>query len=325
MKINILLLSLFLPLLAAAQKKFTIEGSIGLPDSTTISLITQGDKPVLIQKTKVKNGRFYLSGNYQEVIMANLLVFFEGGMMTRTIYLEDGVIHVKAGKKLSEAIVTAGPLNKEWDAWQQQHGQDLKKMNIAEVTSYVQQHPASPVSLDLLIYYWGSRHSLYPLLKDLDVSIRQLERAKKYSQYVESELALSPGGMAPDFTVQDPGGNSWKLSDFRGKYVLIDFWASWCKPCRAAIPELTKVYNKYRDKGFTILGVSIDKKASDWINAVETDKVPWKQGSDLQGEQGEVARLYRVSYVPLLYLLDPEGRIIGGNDFEKVLADRLGN
>lgn len=318
-------LFLLLPLLGNAQAKFTIEGSIDLPDSTNISLITQGDKPVLIQKTKIRNGKFQLSGNYQEVMMANLLVFADGGMMTRTIYLEDGVVHVKAGKKLSDAILTAGPLNKEWDAWQQKHGQDLKKLNIADVAAYVQQHPSSPLSLDLLIYDSERRHLLYPLLKELDVSIRELERAKRYSRFVESELTLRPGGIAPDFTVQDPGGSSWKLSDYRGKYVLIDFWASWCKPCRAAIPELTEVYNKYKDKGFTILGVSIDKNARDWINAVEADKVPWKQGSDVQGEQGEVARLYRISYVPLLFLLDPEGRIIGGNDFEKVLADRLGH
>ena len=119
------------------------------------------------------------------------------------------------------------------------------------------------------------------------------------------------------------------LTDFRGKYVLVDFWASWCRPCRAENPNVVRVYNQYKDKGFEILGVSLDKSKDAWLKAIEQDKLTWKHVSDLKFWQSEAAQLYGVSSIPYTILLDPEGTIIAQNlrgaSLERKLAELLGS
>ena len=124
---------------------------------------------------------------------------------------------------------------------------------------------------------------------------------------------LMVGGTAPDFSQETPEGEPLRLSDLRGKVVLIDFWASWCGPCRAENPNVVKVYEKYREKGFEILGVSLDNKRDRWLKAIKADELTWPQVSDLKGWQNEVAQAYGVHSIPQTILLDPEGKIIARN------------
>jgi peroxiredoxin len=116
---------------------------------------------------------------------------------------------------------------------------------------------------------------------------------------------------APDFVQPDANGKTFSLSDFKGKYVLVDFWASWCSPCRTEIPELKSVYEKYKDKNFTILSISLDKDKEKWMEAIAYEQMPWLQLSDLKADQNSAAQAYKVLGIPANFLIDPNGKIIG--------------
>jgi peroxiredoxin len=136
------------------------------------------------------------------------------------------------------------------------------------------------------------------------------------------------GAEAPEIEMETPEGEMMKLSDLRGKYVLIDFWASWCGPCRRENPNVKKVYSKYKDKGFEILGVSLDRDKSRWIKAIEADGLPWPHVSDLRQWKNEAAQTYGVSSIPYTVLVDPEGKIVAtrlrGASLEAKLAEVFG-
>jgi peroxiredoxin len=136
------------------------------------------------------------------------------------------------------------------------------------------------------------------------------------------------GETAPDFVQADPDGKNIKLSDFRGKVLLVDFWASWCGPCRKENPNVVKVYNQYRDKGLEILGVSLDQDKARWMQAIQADGLPWKHVSDLKGWRNDAAALYGVTSIPSTLLLDKSGKILARNlrgaDLERKIAEVLG-
>ncbi|MBO9699599.1 MAG: TlpA family protein disulfide reductase [Sporocytophaga sp.] len=132
------------------------------------------------------------------------------------------------------------------------------------------------------------------------------------------------GQKAPDFEIEDPNGKTIHLSDLTGKVVLLDFWASWCMPCREANPEVVAIYQKYHDKGFEIFSVSLDTKREAWLNAIKKDQLSWpNHGSDLKGWENAVAELYEVSGIPATFLIDEKGFIIGTDLDEYDLDKKL--
>ena len=151
--------------------------------------------------------------------------------------------------------------------------------------------------------------------------------ASMYAQ-IEQVKALMKGGTAPDFSQNNPDGEALSLSDFKGKIVLLDFWASWCGPCRRENPNVVKVYEKYKDKGFEILGISLDRGREKWLQAIEADGLTWPQVSDLKGWQNEVALLYGVRSIPHTVLIGKDGEVIAnklrGPALEAKLAEILG-
>jgi peroxiredoxin len=134
---------------------------------------------------------------------------------------------------------------------------------------------------------------------------------------------LAVGSIAPEIELPDPDGNIIKLSSLRGNYVLIDFWAAWCGPCRKENPNVVRMYHKYRDKGFEIFGVSLDRKHEDWIKAIDSDGLIWTHVSDLKYFNSEAAKTYNINAIPATYLIDQEGKIIGKNLRGKSLEEKL--
>jgi len=151
---------------------------------------------------------------------------------------------------------------------------------------------------------------------------------KELTTRVDNMRALAIGAMAPEINLPGPNGEQLPLSSLRGKYVLIDFWAAWCKPCRQENPNVLASYNKYKDKGFEILGVSLDRTKDAWLKAIEEDGLVWKHVSDLKYFNSEAAAIYQINAIPATYLIDPDGKIIAknlrGESLERKLEEIFG-
>ena len=314
-----------LPLLGNAQKKFVIDGSLDAPDNTMLHLIYPGPKNWQVDSVKLLHGKFHFTGEYTEPVKANITMRIgTGDYRSVSFYLENIPVKISAGKDLRTAAVKGGTVNREWAAWKKMNGMDNDNPDSGLIASYVSKYPASVVSLDLVIEKLNTE-KYFSLFEQLAPELKTLPRAQEYDRFVNGHRALKAGQMAPDFTVADPGGNTWKLSEYRGRYVYLDFWASWCKPCRAAHPWLSKINERFKHKGFVLLGISLDYKKEAWLKAIAEDHVQWKQGSELKGFNGEIAKLYQIGILPNGILIDPDGRIMEKGNIEKTLEERLGN
>jgi peroxiredoxin len=137
--------------------------------------------------------------------------------------------------------------------------------------------------------------------------------AKEFITMVDNMKATAIGQITPEIELPNPEGQVIKLSSLRGKYVLVDFWAKWCGPCRRENPNVVKAYQKYKDKGFEVYGVSLDRNKEDWVQAIQEDGLTWTQVSDLKYFESKAAADYNISAIPFSILVDPQGKIIAKN------------
>jgi peroxiredoxin len=205
-----------------------------------------------------------------------------------------------------------------------------KGMEDSVYTPFARNHPQSPLALYILQLYAQDDPDA-PVLRTLFDGLSPAVRGSKAGKDLDEKLAIaaktSVGSMAMDFTQNDTLDRPVSLSSFKGKYVLLDFWASWCGPCRMENPTVVSAYAKYHGKGFDILSVSLDRPGDKekWIKAIHADGLAWTHVSDLQFWNNAVAKAYGVGSIPQNFLIDPQGKIIGkglrGDELEKKLDE----
>lgn len=195
-----------------------------------------------------------------------------------------------------------------------------------QLKGIIRSNPASVVSA----YVAGNMLNLeeeFPFVDSVLVAFKNNIPNSRYTKALDERLSSKRstviGATAPDIKLPSPSGQEIALSSLRGKYVLIDFWASWCGPCRKENPNVVRMYNKYKDKGFEIYGVSLDQDKDKWLKAIENDKLTWSHVSDLKGWESAAAQLYGITGIPQTIILDKQGKIIAKNLRGQELEDKI--
>lgn len=204
----------------------------------------------------------------------------------------------------------------------------LKNKNKVFRKKFINENPNAPASLIAYVDLINGQNISVPEMKSLYANLgkesKETALGKKLSQRYKQSDPLAIGNKPPSFSAKTPDGKKLALEDALGEtYTLVDFWAAWCGPCRKENPNLVKVYNKYKDKGFAVLGVSLDRNKKSWLEAIEKDGLEWNQISNLKFWQDPIAKQYRITSIPANFLLDSEGKIVAKNLRGKGLKTKL--
>jgi peroxiredoxin len=356
------------PALAFAQdSQYTVQGKIGDYNAPAkVYVQYRKDGKTVVDSAVLTGGNFKFTGKTGTTPLSGYILFNPKGTGLhssedyRSLYLEPGTITVTATDKIAEAKIEGTktnndnekynlaekPINDAYEALAAKRKtatpEQLSTLNAEEKKiddqdalvnkKFIQENPDSYVSLNALESYAYSADyvDIAPLFNNFSAAIKATEAGKKFAERLPKLKAVALGATAPEFAEADTAGKMISLSSFRGKYVLIDFWASWCGPCRRENPNVVKAYNTYKGKNFTILGVSLDRpNAKDkWLAAIHKDGLTWNHVSDLKFWDSKAADLYAVRGIPQNFLLDPNGKIIGknlrGEDLENKLAQLFG-
>jgi len=201
----------------------------------------------------------------------------------------------------------------------------LNKERDLIANKYIAEHPDSYFSLSLVSdrSIIGDYEDVKPLYDELDNTVKNSITGRKLGERLNLLKHSKIGEPVLNFTQNNINDKPVNMADFRGKYVLLDFWASWCHPCRQENPNVLKAYNKFREKGFTVISVSLDDSKAKWEKAVKEDKLPWPQVSDLKGFKNEVSSYYGIQAIPQCLLISPDGKIIAKNLRGEELQNKL--
>lgn len=330
-----------------------------------VFLAYKQDGKNMMDSAMIENGRFNFKGMLKVPFFATLVMDYAGiGLKNMNprgkndllkLYVEKGITKIISPDSAWRASVEGSRLNKDFQQLtallkpvmderqaliaQQKNTPDSvhiynkKYDRLSEQLQqlrklFVQQNPNAYLSILTLWDYAGDfskPDELELLFGSLSSEVQESNSGKDFHKMMLNVRLAKTGMPAPEFVQNDPAGRPITLSSFRGRHVLIDFWASWCAPCRKENPALVRVYEKFSNQHFTILGVSLDKsdQKDAWIKAIKKDQLTWQQVSDLKGWENGAAKLYGVRAIPQNFLIDPEGKIIAVGLSEQELEQRL--
>lgn len=363
MKIYFIFFSLFIGAVQAQPKKpsgFHIEGHIkGLGENSLVSL-TDANKPTdTLARGTVKAGVFMLNGQVAE---PNLIILnFGSANKKAAIFIGNETVTLNGDvENLTGMDVKGSPSESDFQFFEKDFNPYFARINQfsqlanspdaalkrdsigdayqvtimtiqVKVDSFIQKRRSSYVSPFLLVVVNQLSDDVFLLEKryqSLSPEVQQSMYGKYIREQIDNGKVGAVGTEAMDFVQTDTSGIPVSLSSFKGKYVLVDFWASWCKPCRMENPNLVAAYERFKAKNFTVLGVSLDRSRDAWVKAIQDDKLAWSQVSDLKFWNNAVAMQYRIQQIPQNFLIDPNGKIVGknlrGTDLDSRLCALLG-
>lgn len=338
--------------MAQSSFNFSINGSFkNAKENTKIFIHHKWDEGTFTDSSRLKGGKFVLNGKSSEPNMywitktnnpneqPNLIFFVDAGKTIVTGNLDSLSFSGVSGGTTQKDYIDYNSLMGSFSIKQQaivnayneaKNKGDTNTMNQkvgeyqaldVEVKSalagFISNHSKSPIS-GYAIYYnfqnaTGPIEELEKIVNLLDKNTENTKYGKLGREKLKQMRGTMIGYEALNFSQADVNGKKINLKDFKGKYVLVDFWASWCGPCRGENPNVVNAYNKYKDKGFTVLGVSFDQDKGKWLQAIEKDHLTWTQVSDLKGWGNEAGKLFGITSIPQNLLLDKEGKIVAKN------------
>ena len=293
---------------AEEKKGYVIDGQVtDVKDGMMYLKKYVGKSFVDVDSTAIVDGKFKFEGVASEALAHGLTTRKESSR-PMVFFLENNAMNITMNESGKEMAITGSEANDIY----------LRNAKITRAKGYsldslLAAHPSSPVAAYFVVKDFAYKldlEGMKAVRAKLDASLAGSEYVNQIESMISRMEKVQVGSVAPDFTLPDVDGNPVSLSSFRGKYVLVDFWAAWCPDCRKENPNIVAAWEKYKDKNFAVLGVSLDRKRDQWLAAIEKDNLTWTQVSDLKYWDSEAAVLYCIRWIPMSFLIDPEGKIV---------------